>query len=183
MLFVRFFSLLSMALVSSAGWYFLQPRARIFVSHRPSFCFNPQSELVAAGRGHVSLKVEASKRASTRQESAKIRNRRVRRKFNGTATKPRLSVFCSDKQLYAMLIDDQDKKTLFYGCTLQKSIREDPSACTTVEAARKVGEEIVKACKQMKISEIASYDRNGFARGQRMEAFEIAINEHGFLPR
>lgn len=46
--------------------------------------------------------------------------------FNGTSRKPRLSVFCSDKQLYAMLVDDQNKKCLFYGCTLQKSIRGDP---------------------------------------------------------
>ncbi|CAA2954816.1 50S ribosomal L18 [Olea europaea subsp. europaea] len=76
------------------------------------------------------LMIEA--KANTRTESAKIRNRRLRKKFNGTPTKPRLSVFCSDKQLYAMLVDDQNKKCLFYGSTLQKSIREDPT-CTTVQ--------------------------------------------------
>ncbi|CAA3026370.1 50S ribosomal L18 [Olea europaea subsp. europaea] len=75
------------------------------------------------------LMIEA--KANTRTESAKIRNRRLRKKFNGTPTKPRLSVFCSDKQLYAMLVDDQNKKCLFYGSTLQKSIRKDPT-CTTV---------------------------------------------------
>ena len=42
--------------------------------------------------------------------------------FNGSPTKPRLSVFCSAKQLYAMLVDDQNKRCLFYGSTLQKSI-------------------------------------------------------------
>lgn len=51
--------------------------------------------------------------------------------FNGTPTSPRLSVFCSDKQLYAMLVDDKNKKCLFYGSTLQKSIRQNPS-CTTI---------------------------------------------------
>ena len=54
--------------------------------------------------------------------------------FNGTATKPRLSVFCSDKQLYAMVVDDQNKRCLFYGSTLQKSIRQDLS-CTTIVSA------------------------------------------------
>ena len=51
--------------------------------------------------------------------------------FNGTPTKPRLSVFCSSKQLYAMLVDDQNKKCLFYGSTLQKSIHGD-NPCSTV---------------------------------------------------
>ncbi|CAA2954815.1 50S ribosomal L18 [Olea europaea subsp. europaea] len=126
------------------------------------------------------LMIEA--KANTRTESAKIRNRRLRKKFNGTPTKPRLSVFCSDKQLYAMLVDDQNKKCLFYGSTLQKSIREDPT-CTTVEAAERVGEELVKTCIDLNINEICCYDRNGFARGERMQAFEIAISRHGFLPR
>ncbi|CDP16810.1 unnamed protein product [Coffea canephora] len=102
--------------------------------------------------------------------------------FNGTATKPRLSVFCSDKQLYAMVVDDQNKRCLFYGSTLQKSIRQDLS-CTTIEAAQRVGEELVKVCIDLDINEISSYDRNGLARGDRMQAFEIAISRHGFLPR
>lgn len=52
--------------------------------------------------------------------------------FNGTPTRPRLSVFCSDKQLYAMLVDDHNKKNLFYGSTLQKAMREDPASSTVV---------------------------------------------------
>ncbi|KAK3042403.1 hypothetical protein RJ639_002449, partial [Escallonia herrerae] len=102
--------------------------------------------------------------------------------FNGTPTKPRLSVFCSEKQLYATLIDDQNKKCLFYGSTLQKSVRDNP-ACTTIEAAERVGEELVKTCVDLNINEISSYDRNGFARGEKMQAFEIAISRHGFLSR
>lgn len=121
-------------------------------------------------------------RANTRRESAKIRNRRLQKKFNGSRVRPRLSVFCSTKQLYAMLVDDQNKKCLFYGSTLQKSIRANPP-CSTAEAAQRVGEELVKACIELKINEISSYDRNGFARGERMAAFEIPISQHGFLPR
>ena len=52
--------------------------------------------------------------------------------YNGTPTKPRLSVFCSDRQLYAMLVDDMNKKCLFYGSTLQKSVRSDPEMNTAV---------------------------------------------------
>lgn len=54
--------------------------------------------------------------------------------FNGTATQPRLSVFCSDKQLYAMLVDDKNKKCLFYGSTLQKSFRDNPPCSTVVSS-------------------------------------------------
>ncbi|OWM89534.1 hypothetical protein CDL15_Pgr024282 [Punica granatum] len=74
----------------------------------------------------------AEAKANPWTESAKIRNRRNRKKFTGTPTIPRLSVFCSDKQLYAMLVDDQNKKCLFYGSTLQKSIRGDPPCGTIV---------------------------------------------------
>jgi ribosomal protein L18 len=139
--------------------------------------------------------------------------------FNGTATKPRLSVFCSNRQLYAVLADDHNKKVLFYGSTLQTSICGDPPCSTVVsrrlpsssssssseicitaaggrarhlifllglrrqEAARRVGEELVRACEELGISEISSYDRNGFARGEKMMAFEVPVSQHGFLPR
>ncbi|XP_034702372.1 50S ribosomal protein L18 [Vitis riparia] len=121
-------------------------------------------------------------RANAKKDSAKIRNRKLQRKFNGSPTKPRLSVFCSAKQLYAMLVDDQNKRCLFYGSTLQKSIHGN-NPCSAIEAAERVGEELVKACIDHQINEISSYDRNGFARGERMQAFEIAISRHGFLPR
>ncbi|XP_038891856.1 50S ribosomal protein L18 isoform X2 [Benincasa hispida] len=121
-------------------------------------------------------------RGNSKTESAKITNRRLQKKYNGTPTRPRLSVFCSDKQLYAMLVDDQNKKCLFYGSTLQKSMRPSPS-CTTIEAAQHVGEELVKACEDLNIHEISSYDRNGFARGEKMQAFEIAISRYGLLQR
>ncbi|KAL6294741.1 hypothetical protein ACE6H2_002883 [Prunus campanulata] len=121
-------------------------------------------------------------RGNARTESAKIRNRRMQKKYNGTPKRPRLSVFCSGKQLYAMLVDDQNKNCLFYGSTLQKSMRQN-SPCSTSEAAKRVGKELIKACNDLNIHEISSYDRNGFATGERIQAFEIAISEHGFLPR
>lgn len=58
--------------------------------------------------------------------------------YNGTPKRPRLSVFCSDKQLYAMLVDDQNKKCLFYGSTLQKSIRQNPP-CSTIVSIPSLG--------------------------------------------
>ncbi|VFQ92470.1 unnamed protein product [Cuscuta campestris] len=146
-------------------------------------CMNSSHALPMQSKSLVlnPLVVRASSRANTRTENAKIRNRRFRKKYNGTPTRPRLSVFCSQKQLYAMLVDDQNKKCLFHGSTLQESIRGDPP-CSTIEAAKRVGEELVKTCIDLNINEISSYDRNGFARGERMQAFETFVSQHGFLP-
>lgn len=120
-------------------------------------CFAFFNLLISAGFSVKPFVVEA--RHPSRTESAKIRNRRMLKKvypppstiyvvyrdalyvlidacksldqFNGTPRKPRLSVFCSEKQLYAMLVDDQNKRCLFYGSTLQKPILGDPP-CTKI---------------------------------------------------
>ncbi|KAE8707354.1 50S ribosomal protein L18 [Hibiscus syriacus] len=60
-------------------------------------------------RSHSVKTLVVEAKANTRTESAKIRNRRMLKKFNGTPRRPRLSVFCSEKQLYAMLMDDKTR--------------------------------------------------------------------------
>ena len=50
------------------------------------------------------------------------------------------------------------------------------------DAAQRVGEALIKTCIDLDINEISSYDRNGFACGERMQAFEIAISSFGILP-
>ncbi|KAJ4826979.1 hypothetical protein Tsubulata_045793 [Turnera subulata] len=172
-------------LQSMALWSISPPHfscCDIFGNHGKPFYYLPLKTEILKFIVGVGLKTIVAKRRGITQkkESAKLRNRRIQKKFNGTPTKPRLSVFCSTKQLYAMLVDDQNKKCLFYGSTLQKSLRDDPP-CTTIEAAQSLGEELIKACIDLNINEISSYDRNGCSRGERMQAFEIAISRHGFL--
>ncbi|KAL5211059.1 hypothetical protein ABZP36_006682 [Zizania latifolia] len=99
----------------------------------------PLFPLPSAGGGarrRAYPRIEATARHGARKENAKVRNRRRQRKFNGTATKPRLSVFCSNRQLYAMLVDDHNKRILFYGSTLQKAICGDPPCGAVVRRAR-----------------------------------------------
>ncbi|KAJ9187477.1 hypothetical protein P3X46_002932 [Hevea brasiliensis] len=170
-----FQNLRSMALVSVPALQFMT--CDIFGNHSKAFNFLP----VRTTNFQV-MTLVAKRRANTRKETAKTINIRRRKKFNGTSTKPRLSVFCSTKQLYAMLVDDQNKKCLFYGSTLQKSLRDNPPR-SKMEVAECLGEELVKACVNLNINEISSYDCNGYPRGERIQAFEIAISRHGFLPR
>ncbi|KAL2921150.1 50S ribosomal protein L18 [Bienertia sinuspersici] len=115
----------------------------------------PSGNLLGLAWKPLIIEAKFRKRAISWTESAKIRNRRLQQKYNGTPTKPRLLVFCSDKQLRAMLVDD---------------------------AAKVVGEELVKAAMNMSIDEIASYDRNGCVRGEKVKAFEIALSQHDTLP-
>uniref|UniRef100_A0A0E0ESL5 Uncharacterized protein n=1 Tax=Oryza meridionalis TaxID=40149 RepID=A0A0E0ESL5_9ORYZ len=142
------------------------------------FLFFPLDSAGGSGVAHRRAypRIEATARHGARKENPKVRNRWLQKKFNGTATKPRLSVFCSNRQLYAMLVDDHNKKILFYGSTLQKAICGDPP-CGAVEAAGRVGEELIRACKELDITEISSYDRNGFARGEKMMAFEVPVSQ------
>lgn len=167
----------------NGGMHFLNVPGLLSKTPTPFWFQSKPFNFPSLKRRHCDVKpLMIQARGNSKTESAKVRNRRLQKKYNGSSTKPRLSVFCSDKQLYAMLVDDQNKKCLFYGSTLQKSMRPSPS-CTTIEAAQHVGEELVKACEDLNIHEISSYDRNGFARGEKMQAFEIAISRYGFLQR
>ncbi|CAM6119000.1 unnamed protein product [Calypogeia fissa] len=124
------------------------------------------------------LRIEA--REPTRKESVKVRHRRIRKKLNGTAERPRLAVFRSNQHLYAQVIDDTKQHTLASSSTLKKSMREDlqMSAGPTIECARRVGEEIAKVCLEKGITKVA-FDRGGFVYHGRIQALADAAREGG----
>ena len=98
-----------------------------------------------------------------------IQNRKVRRqkrtraKVQGTKERPRLSVFRSNKFIYAQVIDDILGKTLAEANDLPR--RAEPGVKITKgtksERAREVGRMIGQACLQIKINKVV-FDRNGF---------------------
>ena len=67
------------------------------------------------------------------------KHRRLRHHLNGTAQTPRLSVFRSDKHMYAQIIDDSIGHTLVSASTLQAEVKEGLEHTNTVEAAAKLG--------------------------------------------
>ena len=81
---------------------------------------------------------------------AKIRSRIV-----GTDERPRLSVFRSNKFIYAQIIDDAKGKTL----TQASDVKITKG--TKTERAKQVGKMISEACKKIKIDKVV-FDRNGF---------------------
>lgn len=109
---------------------------------------------------------------------AKFANRlrrqlRIRAKISGSAVRPRLSVYRSNANIYAQLIDDVNGKTLCAASDLKITDK-----LTKSQRAAKVGEEIASKAKELKISEIV-FDRGGFAYHGRVKALADAARSTG----
>jgi len=74
----------------------------------------------------------------SRKESVRRRHQRVRRKINGTAERPRLSVFRSNNHIYAQIIDDVAQHTLAAASTLEATLRGELESTATQEASEQV---------------------------------------------
>ncbi|XP_024376477.1 uncharacterized protein [Physcomitrium patens] len=124
-----------------------------------SLCLSVPSSTRSASLWET-LTIEAKKggRQPTKTEKAKVRERRMRKKLNGTTEKPRLAVFRSNDHLYAQVIDDTKKQIL--------------------DTAKKVGETIGKLCIEKGISKVA-FDRQDYFYKGRIKAFADAAREVG----
>ena len=95
--------------------------------------------------------------------SRETRRKRIRAKVRGTAKRPRLSVFRSNKKLYVQLIDDTK------GTTLVASFGSNPE---------KVGEDLAKKARQQKIK-TAVFDRGGYQYHGRVKILAEAVRKAG----
>lgn len=101
--------------------------------------------------------------------------RRVRGKIQGTAERPRLSVFRSNKQIYAQLIDDLAGRTL---ASASSRGDEEAGQGNKVAQAAVVGKRIAEAGKSAGISEVV-FDRNGYLYHGRVKQLAEAAREGG----
>ena len=102
------------------------------------------------------------------------RRKRIRSKISGTAERPRLSIFRSNKNIYAQLIDDVAGVTLASASTLDENV----SDATKVEQAAAVGKAIAEAAKAKNISTVV-FDRSGYLYHGRVQALADAARENG----
>ncbi|MBD5277111.1 MAG: 50S ribosomal protein L18 [Muribaculaceae bacterium] len=105
------------------------------------------------------------------QRRNKIKTR-IRGKISGTAARPRMTVFRSNKQIYVQLIDDLAGVTLV--STSSKGIEEG----TKSEIAAKVGENIAKKALEAGITEVV-FDRNGYLFHGRVKSLADAARNGG----
>ena len=108
----------------------------------------------------------------------KRRKLRVRKKVNGSAERPRMTVFKSNKHIYAQVIDDVTGKTLAAASTQSAEIREKADSIKKTEAAALVGELVAKRCADVKIDAVV-FDRNGYKYTGRIAAVAAAAREGG----
>ncbi len=106
------------------------------------------------------------------------RHYRIRNKINGTAQKPRLAVFRSNKHMYAQIIDDVCGNTLVAASTMESEIASTVEFTSTVAAAEAVGTAIAKKAIEKGITEVV-FDRGGFVYHGKIKALAEAAREAG----
>lgn len=113
-----------------------------------------------------------------KRQRLQTRKKRVRAKISGTPERPRLSVYKSNANIYAQIIDDVNGVTLASANTLQKDVADGLDSKSNVEAAAKVGEVVAKRAVEAGITEVA-FDRNGNIYHGKVKALAEAAREAG----
>ena len=106
----------------------------------------------------------------------KARHERIRTKMHGTESVPRLSVFRSNSNIFAQLIDDENGVTLVSASSLDKDLKLKNGS--NKEAASKVWEKIAKLAVKANIKKVV-FDRGGHLYHGRVKALAEAARENG----
>ena len=114
------------------------------------------------------------KRPDTRAQRIK-RHARVRGKISGTPERPRLSVFRSENNIYAQIIDDVAGNTLCSASTVEKGFEGNGGNC---DAAKKIGNTIAERALAKGIEEVV-FDRGGYIFHGRVAALAEGARESG----
>lgn len=119
----------------------------------------------------------------------KKRHKRIRKKVIGTKEVPRLVVFRSLKHIYANLVDDINRTTIFTVSTLSLKKGDSPLFSSkkkgeslgntgNIEAAKLVGENLAKKAKEKGIEKVV-FDRAGYLYHGRVKSLADSAREHG----
>ena len=100
----------------------------------------------------------------------KRRHLRLRNRIKGTAERPRMAAYVSNRYIYVQVIDDDAQKTLCSASSLGEN--------NTAETAKALGAKIAEAAKAQGISKI-TFDRGGFSFGTRLRALTDSAREAG----
>ncbi len=108
-----------------------------------------------------------------KKEEKRIRlKKKIRSKIKGTAERPRLSVFRSNKFIYAQVIDDTKGRTLASASDLKLA------SGAKVERAKEIGSIIAKNCQKAGVKKVV-FDRNGFKYTGRIKLLAEAARSAG----
>ena len=122
------------------------------------------------------MATKISRTTSSKQKIRFKRKKRIRAKMEGTAEKPRLSIFRSNKHIYVQLIDDVKGQTLVAASTGEEELKEKVGG--SVEGAKNIGNLIAKRALAKKIVSIV-FDRSGYLYHGRIKALADSAREGG----
>ena len=120
------------------------------------------------------MKVNRTKKAALR------RRYHVRKKVFGTPDRPRLSVFRSNRHIYAQIIDDVAGATLVSASTMAKGLRDQLSGAGDKKAAQVIGEAVAKQAIGVGIKCVC-FDRNRYKFHGRTKALAEAARKAGLV--
>ena len=106
------------------------------------------------------------------------RHRRVRKKMRGTAERPRLAVFRSNKHIYAQIINDIDGVTLAAASTMEKDLRGKMKHGGNIGAAKVVGQLVADRALAAGVTEVV-FDRGPYIFHGRVKALADAARAGG----
>ena len=113
--------------------------------------------------------------AQKKREARVRRHRRVRKKVEGSAERPRLAVFRSNKHISAQVIDDRSGRTIASASTVEADLRDGSG---NKDAAAKVGERLAQRAKDAGVDTVV-FDRGGNRYHGRVAALADAARKGG----
>ena len=116
--------------------------------------------------------------ALSREERRQRIHYRIRKKVNGTAEKPRMVVFRSNKQIYVQVVDDLKGATLVAAASNDKALAAECAGKTGIEAAAIVGKAIAERALAAGITTVC-FDRGGYLFHGRVKSLADAAREGG----
>ena len=111
-------------------------------------------------------------------QARKRRHKRVRRRVSGTAARPRMSVYRSNRNIFAQVIDDVGMRTLVACSTIDKELAPALADLKKVDAAKRVGLLVGERAKAAGIEAVV-FDRGGYRFTGRVAAVAQGAREAG----
>ena len=102
--------------------------------------------------------------------------KRIRKVVFGTSERPRLTVYRSNKEIYAQIVDDSNSKTIVAASSKDKDLKLKTT--NTIEVSKIVGDSIGKKAVKAGINEV-SFDRNGYLYHGRVKSLADGAREAG----
>jgi large subunit ribosomal protein L18 len=124
------------------------------------------------------LKLKNKNKKLKPNQYQKLKRESLRGNIKGTLERPRLSVYRSNENIYAQIIDDTNSKTLVSCSTLDRSIKLELATGRTCEASKLIGKKLAELSLKKNITKIV-FDRGPYLYHGRIKALADGAREGG----